>query len=475
MNPCEVRRRRGETLAAVCGWVTLLGLSCSGSPVAAQSFRVATFAVDITPPPGSPLCGGWITPLVAVDDPLLGKGVILDDGRATYVLCALDWCEVRNRSHREMRDRLAAAVGTAPSHVAVQCLHQHDAPVIDRTAQQLIDATGHPLPLFNVPAYEGALTRLAAAAADAVGRLTPCNRIAWGSAPVERVASTRRVPGPEGSILVRYSLTTDLDLRAADEGLIDPLVRTVSFLAGDRPLVRLHYYATHPQSFYGQGRATCDFPGLARETLEREEKVPQIYFTGCAGDVTASKYNDGTLECRRELADRLAAGMRRAIADSRNEVVGPVHWRAVAANFPLRSDSPYTEADAQAFLNNADASSQDRLNRGALLASLYERKSYPIEFCSWQIGAVHVLHLPGEPSVEFQLGAQRLLPTSFVAVAGYGDGGPGYLCLERHFAEGGYEPSASLVGPRSEQILTMAISHLLGLGNPPAATPEPHP
>jgi len=63
----------------------------------------------------------------------------------------------------------------------------------------------------------------------------------------------------------------------------------------------------------------------------------------------------------------------------------------------------------------------------------------------------------------FQLYAQGLKPESFVAVAGYGDGGPGYLCPEKAFAEGGYEPTASNVKPESETLLTKAIAALLGI------------
>ena len=64
------------------------------------------------------------------------------------------------------------------------------------------------------------------------------------------------------------------------EGYIDPFLKTITFARGGRPLVRLHYYATHPQSFYLDGRISIDFPGMARERLQEIENTPQIYFTG---------------------------------------------------------------------------------------------------------------------------------------------------------------------------------------------------
>jgi hypothetical protein len=65
----------------------------------------------------------------------------------------------------------------------------------------------------------------------------------------------------------------------------------------------------------------------------------------------------------------------------------------------------------------------------------------------------------GEPFVEYQLHAIAARPDRFVAVAGYGDGGPGYICLDS--SEGGYEPTASRVGAPSEIRLKAAIEELL--------------
>ena len=63
--------------------------------------------------------------------------------------------------------------------------------------------------------------------------------------------------------------------------------------------------------------------------------------------------------------------------------------------------------------------------------------------------------------MEFQLFAQRVRPEDFVAVAAYGDLGPGYICTEASFSEGGYEPTASRVAPKSEAALKRAIRQLL--------------
>ena len=49
-----------------------------------------------------------------------------------------------------------------------------------------------------------------------------------------------------------------------------------------------------------------------------------------------------------------------------------------------------------------------------------------------------------------------------MAVAAYTDLGPGYICTDKAFEEGGYEPTDTAVGPGSEPLLKTAIVRLLG-------------
>jgi hypothetical protein len=168
---------------------------------------------------------------------------------------------------------------------------------------------------------------------ESLGRLQPVDRIGNGEGKVDRVASTRRLIEKDGKVHhPRWSLVTgkDLPLRDEPEGLIDPMLKTITLARGDRPLVRLHYYASHPQSYYHDSRVTYDFPGMAREELEKKEGVFQVYFTGCAGDVLVGKYNDGTPATRDKFAHRLLAGMQAAIAATRWAPAESIQWRSTA-------------------------------------------------------------------------------------------------------------------------------------------------
>lgn len=423
---------------AIISFVILVGIAMTDRAEAAERFRLTTFSCDITPPVGQPLTGPGDL-MKTVEQPLLAKGIVLEADSERYVICALDWCVLCNDSYRKLRSAIAEAAGVPASHVAVQTVHQHTAPAIDidpnpKPAEKTDKKGEQAPPEFSAKVYDSLVERIASAVKESLGGFEPFDRIGSGQAKVDRVASCRRMKGEDGKIQTRWSFVEDLAVRNLPEGRIDPFLKTVTFARGDKPLVRLHYYATHPQTKYRDGRATSDLPGDAREALERKEGVFQIYFTGCAGDITLGKYNEATKENRAELARRLTAGMEAAVADTKFAPVESLCWRT-------HQFSPIWKNDEKSEGN--------------------EKPREPIELTSLQVGDVRILHLPGEPMLDFQLYAQGLLPNSFVAVAGYGDDGTGYICPKTAFQEGGYEPSASMLKPESESLLKKAISSLL--------------
>lgn len=422
--------------------------------------HLATFRADVTCPLGHPLCGGWITPARAVDDPLRAVGVVLLGPAAPVVLCAVDWCGIRNDAHLAWRQALARAAHTTVERVCVHCVHPHNAPFADTRAQQLAAAAGAP-PSLDLRYFDRAVAATAAAVRDALGKTAPFTHIGIGQAKVEQVASNRRVLGPDGKIrFTRTSATRDPVARAAPEGTIDPYLKTLSFWDAGRPLAALHYYATHPMSYYGDGRVSSDFCGLARDRRAEEEGTLQAYFTGCAGNVTAGKYNDGAHDNRPRLRDRILTAMRAAGKAAVRHPVSSWAWRVERMRLAPRREASFGIETSRRDLNDAKAPPARRGNAAFQLAWL-ERIDRPIDVCCLEIGPALVLHLPGEPFIEYQLAAQQARPDRTVCVAGYGDGGMGYLPTDRAFLEGGYEPTVALAAP-CEQLLRRTLTAALG-------------
>ena len=315
----------------------LVGVLCLVGSVAEAGLGVATFCSDVTPPLGHPINGGYNAPVKSIENRLEAKGVVLQDGQDRYVLCAVDWSGLSNTAFVAFRDKMAAAASTDPSRVAVQCLHLHTAVLADGHAQEILAQCKNPITLYNPDFLEEVTDRLAEAVKASLADMRPFDRIGFGQAKVDRVASSRRII-IDGKMHTRMSSCRDAKRRALPEGTIDPMLKTITFAKADKPLVRLHYYATPPQPFYGDGRISIDMPGFARKRLQREEKVPQIYFTGCGGDVAMGKYNDGTPKARDELTARLLAGMKAAIAATRWAPAEHIVWRTVPLLLPLRND-----------------------------------------------------------------------------------------------------------------------------------------
>jgi hypothetical protein len=297
-----------------------------------------------------------------------------------------------------------------------------------------------------------------------LARTSPFTHVGTGQAKVEKVASNRRIVGDDGKVkAVRYSATKDKAVRDEPEGLIDPWLKTLSFWDGDRPLAALHYYATHPMSYYGDGRVTSDFCGLARQKLQDEDpKVFQVYFTGCAGNITAGKYNDGAKENRPVLRDRICEAMKAAWKATERQAVTGWDWRIEPVKLPPRREPSFGAEESRKTLDDVKQAKAKRGNAAFQLAWL-ARLDRPIDLTCLELGKALVLHLPGEPFIEYQLAAQGMRKDAFVCVAGYGDDGPGYIPTAKAYFEGGYEPTVALAAP-SEGLLHRALARLLKAG-----------
>ena len=440
-----------------------LSLACSVAAADEPTIHLATFDVDATPPVGSVVA---YAPVKSIVDPLHAKGIVLlSDGQKPIVICVFDWIGIANGSQDWWRNELAVAARTTADRVAVHTVHQHDGPRCDVSAVALFSDPQQAQPHFDMEFILRVRGDLVRAISDALQNAQPVTHIGTGKSLVEKVASNRRLLGPDGKVAkMRFSSCRDADVIAAPEGVIDPFVRLVSFWNGEQALACLAYYATHPMSHYGKGDVSADFPGLARADREQTTGVTHIYFTGAGGNVAAGKYNDGSDEMRPVLTQRLSDAMRRAWESTSKVALSAadVRWTVVPVTLPVAS---HLQADElRATLQKVDTSDADRLAAASDLAFL-ERclAGRQIELSGLRLGPAWLIQMPGELFVEYALAAQQMRPDDFVCLAAYGDYGPGYIGTEVGYSQGGYEtsPRASLVAPAVENVLLDALRKLL--------------
>ncbi|HUE72099.1 MAG TPA: hypothetical protein VMP01_14530 [Pirellulaceae bacterium] len=431
---------------------------------AEPTLKLATFDLDATPPIGSMMAYDKV---IRTDDlPLRLRGVVLLGAGEPIVLCAVDWIGIANESHDAFREALAKAAGTTRERVAVHTLHQHDAPACDFTGEKLLKEAG----ATDLGRFDGTFAReligcAAHAVQDALPKAQPVTHAGWGQAEVKEIASNRRIKGEGGKVrATRYTATADPKLRAEPEGTIDPNVSLVSFWNADKPLAVLSYYACHPQSYYRTGIPNPDFPGIAR--FVRGQAVPEalhVHFNGAGGNIGAGKYNDGAKTNRVTLGMRLADGMQRAWDATQKVPITreQVQWQTEPVALP-----PAPHLDETKLRLDLAKTSEPTVSLAAAdeLAWLSRcQHGHKIDLACLSLGDIRVLHMPGELFVEYQLAAQQMRKDLHVAMAAYGDYGPGYIGTTVAYGEGGYEtsPRASSVAPEVEPVLMEGMKKLL--------------
>lgn len=425
-----------------------------------KGLLLSTFDIDATPPVGSFLAYDQM--VNSWDLGLRAKGIVLMGAGQPIVLCSVDWIGIANDSQDAFKRTLADAAGTVPDRVAVHTVHPHDAPVSDFGAERLLKEAG-----LNPLSYESSyqleiIRKLGVSVENSLKNAQPVTHIGTSEAEVFKVASNRRILGPDGKVIAmrHEGSKRNPELRELPEGLIDPMVLLVSFWNSDQPIAVLSFYANHPQSYYRLGITNPDISGLAR--FMRQLAVPQalhIHFNGAGANISTGKYNDGDKEYRGLLAQRLADGMRRAWETTIKEPVTAqnIEWSFVPVSFPPAS-----------FIENLETEMKTR-NMVYLTNNLFKlvwlrrlQAGYKININCLSLGGARILFMPGELFVEYQLAAKKMRPDLFVAMAAYGDYATGYICTAKAYQEGGYEAGiASAVTPEAEGIVMSVMEKLL--------------
>src|SRR5262249_28069414 len=156
----------------------------------------------------------------------------------------------------------------------------------------------------------------------------------------------------------------------------------------------------HPMSHYGQGRVSSDFVGLARKRRQADDpKVAQVYLSGCSGNVTAGKYNDGAPENRPVLAERVYRAMNEAWKATRRQPLDRVSYHTVPLRLEPRGGPGFTAEDLRQRLTT------DPRPFGQCLAALglsWRRRAdagHRLDVPVLDLGSARLLLLPAESYV----------------------------------------------------------------------------
>ena len=378
-------------------------MSSSAFAEQGAALKISTFRVDATSPKGQPCCGGWIKPIEVVDDSQEVLGFVIQGAGKPIVVCAVDWTGILNGAHLEFRSEVANAVGTDPDRVAVQCIHQHNAPFTCIEAQSIISQYKDLPPLTFVDFFHDTVRKVASAVKASLANATPLTHIATGEADVFRVAANRRILQPDGKLMAMRGSASRSQIHAdTPEGVIDRKLKTIAFYSGDKKVASCHYYACHPMSYYADGRASSDFVGLARKKRQAEEPdCTHIYFSGCGGNIAAGKYNDGTHEMRPVLVRRMYDAIVASEEKLKPKAIQSIEWTGVPVL--LTPDPKWNENEILKQIADTTQSVVNR-NRPAYTVAYLRRHraGQPIIVSALHVNDATMLHLPAESFIEYQ-------------------------------------------------------------------------
>lgn len=441
---------------------------CLFAPLAtrAAELRLGTAAVNINPPPGTPLAGYYYErPCDGVLDDLFAKAAVLDDGttRVAWVVC--DLVTLPRHLVQEARRRISERAAVPGSNVLIAATHSHTGPVLIRDSA--LDAvTGAESPLcrqYNAELPE----RIARAVAEAAARLTPA-RVAFARETESRIAFNRRYWMKDGSVGWNPGKLNPNILRPA--GPVDPEVGVVYFesLEG-RPLLTFVNYALHPDTTGGT-RASADFPGaLARRLAEvKGPDMLTIFANGACGDVNHIDVRWAARQSGPEEAARIGTILAAAVLSAYTRLQPVTNTTLRVRSETLHLALPDVSQDALEHAREvaklgAKAKFLDRVEAYKVLdVAARNGRPWEVEVQAITLGGdLAWVSMPGELFVEPGLNLKAASPFRQTHIVELANGSIGYIPKRSAYAEGNYEVASARCAIGSAEQLVAAALRLL--------------
>ncbi len=414
--------------------------------------KVGAARADITPPLGMPLAGYEVRPsgAIGIHDPLMVRTIVAEgpDG-TTVALVVADLIQIDPRLQGLIAERVLATTGIPRERLQLAGTHTHSGPALAEPS----DAEREIGDRIATAVEQAWLRRREAVAAVGVAR-------------VEGIGVNRRPNG--GPVDDRVTVTRFDDL----EG---------------RPIATHLNYGCHPttlgpNNFY----YTADYPGVACRAVEAAVGGVAVFSTGPQGDVNPGGYSpEGSMvgvvvpwrtfesaeRYGRILADRaieVHSGLRPVPADRVWGAARIVELRRKRLPDPAVARRAATVArEAAGILTEADLTPDATYH--SLVAAAYaeliaeqaedpDRES-PVRIRASVLAFGPLLHvgISGELFVALGQRIRAALGDDLTCVAALCDGTMGYIPTADVFAEGAYEPNASLLEPGEGERLVDAV------------------
>jgi hypothetical protein len=418
------------------------------------------------------------SPIQAIESDLTATVLVLSDGDSKVAVIGVDLCITSMAEAGRLRSAVAEALGTSVSHVLLNLSHVHSSPALPEFMAMTDSAEDVP---FRTRYEHDLQRRLVEAAVEADGRLQPARiGTGWG----------------ESSIGVyRREMRDGRDVLG--EVPDHPIDRSVGVIRVDdldgNPVAVAFRYSAHPVTMGSRSHvASPDYPGPARDVLERNLGGLALFLQGCGGNVNPRVGIGYEVDCRDtknrvglELggeALKVAAGIRTNTRAGERRPLGNVpnilftpwehvdgdtrtHFAAAETTVPLEFDELPSLETAREILAHWQRTRKERVGGDALdweirAAQKYEHWATKLVAAVEDGHPTHGLHIQAIRVNDLVIAAMNMevfyetgleirdrspLPDTFVL--GYTNGCFGYLPRGEDYPEGGWKIDESYAVP----------------------------
>jgi neutral ceramidase len=427
------------------------------APAALAELQAGAAKRSIVPPFPTPM-GGYFDRTAnfeGVDRAIYARALVCKNEESAVAILVADLIGVSSGMVDDARAKAAAATGLTPENIMISATHTHSAPANASGAKRLVYDADSPFNAFLVETFSETIIA------------------AWKDL---QPAALGFAYGHLDSITTNRQQNNDK--------AIDPDVGVLKVQARNsrKTIATLSNFTGHPVILDSTNLLlSCEYPGVASETVENVLGGVAIFTQGACGDVTMKRSGPKFDEVTR--IGHIVAG--EIIATSEQIGVGTdVTLQSHAAPITLEPrEVPAPDAavagvaTAKAALESAeDAAKPDYVirdlrrevnaaNTTAMVAKFVAQEpelllaATTTTYQVMQIGPVIAVAIPGEIFVEYALEMKRRVAQDTgrpMILVGYANDYIGYIITPRANQTGGYEKAISRVAPSAGRDLTEA-------------------
>jgi len=390
--------------------------------------------VNITPPLGIPLIGSYGKPSDSILDELYAKALVFDDGANRVVIVSVDLLYSPLEEITEpVREAIRENTGIPPENVLVCATHTHSGPEVFSKSKlrpdKRIDKS-----TVDVPYRETLIRKIAGSVLIAHKNVQPV-KIGAAKGKLPEIVFNRRPRDKTGLVKMAFSLPAEI--RATREvvtapngttrvtfdfpskqdrmyfGPIDPEVGVLRVEGAEGRIVgSLVDFGCHPVCIYPSMSTaiSADYPACATRVVEQTEGGICLFALGLAGN--AVPFERG-LRPREQIGRALGGEALRRL------------------QFLPTTDNVTLEAARRKIVFPTKKSAEEP-----------ETEPVASEIQALRLGGIYILGLPGEILVEVGLEIKYRAGLENLIIVTICNDAVGYVCHERAYDEGGYEPES---------------------------------